>query len=45
MTDRQVLEWLESKRNGAHSQLVSLPQLVRELRALVTYSAKLENND
>ncbi len=35
MTDKQIFTWLQSKRNGAHIQWVSLPKLIRELDALI----------
>ena len=35
MTDKQILAWLKSKRNGAYWQIVNLPRLIRELEALM----------
>ncbi len=35
MKDKQILQWLESKLNGAHWQFVNLPKLVKLLRDLV----------
>ena len=38
MTDKQILAWLKAQRNGAHTQWVSLPRLVKELSALIAAS-------
>jgi len=34
MTDKQILAWLKVQCNGAHTQWVSLPRLIKELEAL-----------
>ena len=35
MSDKQILAWLKSKRNGAHTQYWNARKLVDELEALV----------
>lgn len=35
MSDKQILAWLKSKRNGAHTQYWNARQIVNELEALI----------
>lgn len=43
MTDKQILAWLKSKRNGAHLQYWNARKLVDELEALVIATQRKNN--
>lgn len=37
MSDKQILAWLKSKRNGAYTQYWNARQIVTELEAMMRY--------
>jgi hypothetical protein len=43
MSDKQILAWLKSKRNGAHTQYWNARKLVDELETLVAVTQRKGN--